>query len=116
MIHEINRISNKIKSAEVLYDSNQFLDAITIYWQATRDSIFYFLHFRKVSFHSTNEALREILKIVEKDIGILIVQTEIIATLSEWDEFFTVNNSQAAEFKENCKIIINTLSNGQQGL
>lgn len=111
-MHKINRIYNKIDSAEVLYTSNQFLDAMTIYWQATRDYIFYFLHIRKVPFHSTNEALREILKIIDKDIGTLIIQTEIIATLSEWDEFFTVTNSQATEFKENCKIIINTLSNG----
>lgn len=113
MTHEINRISNKINSAEVLYTSNQYLDAMTIYWQATRDYIFYYLYSRKVSFHSTNEALREILKITDKDIGTLIIQTEIIATLSEWDEFFTVSSSQAIEFKENCKIIINTLSNGK---
>lgn len=116
MTKKLNRISQKIKSAEILYSNGQVIDGMIMYWQASRDYIFYYLHEQRIPFHSTNEALREIQKIVDPQIGMKIIQSEITSTLCEWDEFLEITNSQADDFKKNCLAIISNLGYGKQRL
>lgn len=111
-INKINRIAHKIKSAEYLINAGCFLDGASLYWQASRDYIFYWLTTKKIAFSCTNEAIRHAIQIVDSETREKIIQIEIIGTLVEWDEFFFMTKEQALDFKNNCISILNVLDYG----
>ena len=100
---KVERIVKKIKSAEALIEIGLYLDAASLYWQASRDYMFFWLTKHNVEYDSTNEALRQIIQLFDKDsMSKIVIEIEIIGTLSEWDEFFDMSKEQVIDFKNNC--------------
>jgi len=110
--NKINRIRQKINSAECLINTGSYLDGASLYWQASRDYISYWLTAKQINFSSTNDAIRHAIQIVDSETREKIIQIEIIGTLSEWDEFFIITKEQAIDFKNNCVSILNSLDYG----
>lgn len=110
---KLDRIGLKIKSANCLLHQGLDLDAISLYWQVTRDCIFLFLTNKGIHFSSTNDAILQVILCVDDNTRTRIVQSEIIGTLAEWDEFFTLTSLQTTDFINNCNLIINTLGYGE---
>lgn len=109
---KINRIQQKIKAAEILIEAELYLEAALLYWQASRDSIFCWLTNKKMEFNSTNEALMQILSMLDDKIGTRVIQIEIIGTLAEWDEFFEISEEQMVDFKNMCISVLKVLEYG----
>lgn len=110
---KLNRIDLKLKSAKCLLKEGFNLDATSLYWQVTRDYIFLFLTSKGIQFSSTNDAILQAILHVDEVTRTRIIQSEIIGTLAEWDEFFTLSSLQTNNFVNNCNLIINTLGYGE---
>ena len=109
---KLDRINQKIESAECLIKQEFYLDAVSLYWQASRDSVFFWLMKQGINFSSTNDALRHAILNVDDELREKIIQSEIIGTLAEWDEFFSISKEQVFDFKNTCILIINSLGYG----
>jgi hypothetical protein len=102
------KIQEAVNAANLLIKNKLYKEAASKFWSAVRSSIFYHLNEKNIGYSSTKEALNKI--VLEYDIkkisdNILFVET--IGTLSEWDEYFKINEEQIIDFKNTCiKIIL----------
>jgi hypothetical protein len=114
-----NRVENAISSGEILISKGLYKEAIVAFWTGIRTIVFYELKNKEIQFQSTEEAIKEFVKLhSDSEISESVIFLEKTALLCEWDIFFCVKYSQVQEYQNICMNFIGNfllLSNTNNG-
>lgn len=113
-------IENLIATGEILISKGLYKEAIGVYWNATRSIVFYELQKKEVVCRSTEEAIKEFVKLYfNSEMSENLIFLEKIALLCEWDIHFDIKYSQVKEYQIICMNFIGEfilLPNSENGI
>ncbi len=100
-------IERLISTGELLVSKGLYRETIGVYWAAVRTIMFHELQKKEVNFHSTEEAVKEFVKLHSNSkLSESLIFIEKTALLCEWDIHFTIRYSQVKEFQSICMDLI----------
>ena len=104
----IQKIQDNLDGANILIESGLNKQAAPLLWNAVRSAVFFHLKEIEESYSSSKEALIKIV-LIHKDDNYLcsnIICIETVALLCEWDEYFSISESQVKSLKDICTDIV----------
>lgn len=95
-------VKQYMEAADLLINQGYYRQGINLSWIALRTSIFDFLKSKQISYNNTREALLKFIQFSDNPINSNIWFLESIATLSEWDINFSINESESKDYYAQC--------------
>jgi len=102
------KIQDNLDGANILMGSGLYKQAAPLLWNAVRSAVFLHLNEKEESFSSTKEALVKIVKMYQGDSSLCdnIIFIETVSLLCEWDEYFSISDSQIKRLKDSCTDVV----------
>lgn len=107
------RKKNYQEAIRILVENELYSSAYQLLWANTRNSIFYFLERKNITFDSSQEAIVNFILLQDsQEMRKSIYEVYTNSIINEWDFYTSINKSQYRNFEEGCLSIQKIATNG----